>query len=409
MWTTLKDNKAWFVLVFAILFYCLDYYFRISPSLIVKPLMDQYNVSALGIGGFASAFYLGYLTFQLPAGILFDRFAFHWVMTTSVLLCTGCYILFFYVDTYWLGYALRWVIGAASAFSFIGVLYYARTRLPDRYFTVTSGITIAAGTLSAAVAEVASAYAMRFLPWREVLVFLSLWGLVVATFIYLPMNRVAPLRAIASQATELKTTLRQVGSFCRNKVLVVNALLGGLFYLPTTIFASLWGVPFLQDVYGLDKTGASTGITLIFAGWAVGSPLIGLLGERIKRYSRLIALFSLLAMVMTLLIVYCPQIIGWGVFPCLFLFGLFSSAQVLVWLVFKRECEPQVAGIGAAFSNMLIMACGAVFHLMVGALMGSRLIFTGHGSIDYPLGLAIMPAALLLVLLGSPLVMRRNK
>ena len=72
-----------------LLFYCLDFFFRISPGLVVSHLMAQYQLTAFGIAGFSSAFYLGYALFQLPAGLLLDRVSINGLLSLSMLLGPG--------------------------------------------------------------------------------------------------------------------------------------------------------------------------------------------------------------------------------------------------------------------------------------------------------------------------------
>ncbi len=57
----------------------------------------------------------------------------------------------------------------------------------------------------------------------------------------------------------------------KNSQLVINAIVGGLFYLPTSVLAAVWGVSFMETHYQLSQPSAATGITFLFLGWAIGS------------------------------------------------------------------------------------------------------------------------------------------
>src|SRR3989339_1159195 len=123
----IKINKSLALLItLAILFYCLDYYFRIVPSLVVRELMRQYHSGPQLIGGFYSAFYFGYALMQLPSGILLDRFSLKKIIISMILSCTVLFMLFVWISQPWFGVLLRFLIGSFSAFSFIAVLYIAR-------------------------------------------------------------------------------------------------------------------------------------------------------------------------------------------------------------------------------------------------------------------------------------------
>lgn len=403
-----ERSPAWAILICLILFYCLDYYFRISPSLVVMPLMHQYQTTTLGIGAFASIFYLGYLLFQIPAGIMLDRWPFRRLMIPIILVCTGCFIAFICTHHYWLGYLLRFLVGATSAFSFISVLYFTRTYLPARWFSFITGLTVAAGTLSASVAQVVSAKAMQYFSWHQVLIFLSLWGIVVAILLSLPRFALKKSHITTPNTPNASAIFSQLLQLLKNKRLVANALIGGLFYLPTTLFASLWGIPFLQSVYQLSITQASTGITCLFAGWAIGAPLVGLAADKIAFPQRLISGFGAAAGIISVFLLYTPHLVGLGVFTLLFLFGLFSSAQVIIWKIFDKHCPPSQIGLGTSVTNMLIMLFGVVFHLLVGWLLSTGILYTARGHINFSVGLAILPLVFFIVVVLNGLLSRRN-
>lgn len=392
-----------------ILFYCLDYYFRISPSLVFHQLQHQYHTDTLGMGAFASAFYLGYLVMQIPSGIILDRLSLYRVVVPAILICTLAFIGFVLNHHYWSGYVLRWVIGGASAFSFISVIYIACQYLDIKWFGLVSGITIAAGTVSASIAQLVSALLMQHFHWHSIFIALALWGFVVAVLLLLPGLRLPPRQTKSASQT---SWWHQVKQFSRHPLLILNGLVGGLFYLPTTLFATMWGIPFLQGEYHFSATAASFGVTMLFVGWAIGAPVIGSLADRTNHYMRLVSVGALCGALISMVLVYLEPGANWMVWVLLFLFGLFSSAQVVVWKCFCDYCPKDIAGYGVAFTNMLIMLFGAVFHLAVGWLM-SRVAYLQPDSLDYKLGLSIIPIAFMLVLILSfimPLFqMRRYK
>ena len=149
----------------------------------------------------------------------------------------------------------------------------------------------------------------------------------------------------------------------------MNATIGGLFYLPTSILATAWGVSLFEFGYHLNRTESAFCITLLFAGWSVGSPVIGFLNETYFNQRVSIPLSALLAMIVSLLMIQYPGAINEGVYLFAFLFGLFSSAQVSVWNQFNRLCPKHISGVGIAVTNMIITLCATLFHLIEGGLI----------------------------------------
>jgi len=380
-----------------ILFYCLDYYFRISPSLVFHQLQQQYHTDALGMGALASAFYLGYLVMQIPSGIILDRLPIYRVVIPAIFMCTFAFIGFILNHHYWIGYLLRWVIGGTSAFSFIAVIYIARQYLDIKWFGVVSGITIAAGTVSASIAQLASAVLIQYFHWHTIFISLALWGFVVSILLLLPGLKLPPRQGKLISQT---SWWHQIKQFSRHPLLILNGLVGGLFYLPTALFATMWGIPFLQGEYHFSATAASFGVTVLFMGWALGAPLIGGLADRTKHYMCLVSVGALFGTMVSVTLIYLTPDSSWIVWALLFLFGLFSSAQVVVWKCFRDHCPRAIVGYGVAFTNMLIMVFGAIFHLAVGWLM-AHVVPMLVPNLDYKLGLSIIPIAFMLVLILS--------
>lgn len=348
-------------------FYCLDYFFRISPSLVLVPLMQQYHTTPLGMGVFASMFYLGYVIFQIPSGLLLDRYPFQYPLAILTLLCTATFLGFIAGHSFWWGMVLRVLLGVTSAASFVGVLYIARCYLPMRFFAFISGVTIAAGTLDASLIQTLNAWLMQWFSWRWVLGCFSLVGVVIGvSLLWLKPPARQALPSLYPRAPSLSALLRSLWRLLKNGRLMLNGVIGGLFYLPTSLLTAVWGIAFFESAYHVTATQASTGIFLIFLGWAIGSPLIGWLGGRWRSVQGLAMVCAALAAGMSALILFEARWLQHGLFWAVFLFGLFSSAQVLVWQNFNTLCPPEVSGVGIALTNMVIMLVVSVSHALVG-------------------------------------------
>ena len=77
----------WFIFLIISLFYCYEFFLRISPGILVNQLIMQYHANATDIGAFASSYYTGYVLMQIPAGMLYDRYPFKWVTVIALLCC----------------------------------------------------------------------------------------------------------------------------------------------------------------------------------------------------------------------------------------------------------------------------------------------------------------------------------
>jgi MFS family permease len=388
--------RIYLLLIAALSFYCLDFFFRISQSIVVAPLIHQYQISALGIGGFASAFYLGYAVMQIPAGMLLDAYPFNRIFALSIFICVICFVGFVWGQHYWFGYSMRLLVGAASALSFIGVLYIARCFIPRQYFSLIAGIAIAIGTLAASGVQVIGAFLIEHLDWHVIFTAIALLALLIGVIILLPGFSLIRQAATRQQSFSLHKVL----FLLKQPTFLINGFIGSLFYLPTTIFASLWGVPFLQQVYQYTETKASFGIMLLFLGWAIGSPMVGYIAGKRSCAWVLVIVGASIGCLISLLLIYTTLLIEHGML-LIFLFGVASSSQTAVWAVFEETCPTGLSAMGIALTNMIIMLGGTVFHLIVGLLL-SYGVFNHDEAFNYHLGLSLIPASFAIVaLLGA--------
>jgi len=74
-----------------------------------------------------------------------------------------------------------------------------------------------------------------------------------------------------------------LGIIIRNQQIWVNGMYGCLVYLPTTVFAELWGIPYLQHAHGLSAQGAGLANSLLFLGFILGAPLMGYISDKLQR------------------------------------------------------------------------------------------------------------------------------
>lgn len=354
------------ILVLTVLYFCLDYYFRMSPGLVVIRLVAQYHTNAVGIGAFVSAFYLGYLLMQLPSGYLLDRYPVRLVLAVSITICSCAFMGFMNLHIYWLGLFLRFITGLTSAFSFVSVLYIARVYLPLHYFSFISGVTIALGALTGSLAQVGAAALMRYIHWHFVFILFSSFGLLIAAVLLLPALSLPTVKSKIQKPFEVSSLLSQTKILFRHPGFVLNGMIGGLFYLPTSILAAAWGVTLLRFNYHVTHTQASSGVMLLFLGWALGSPAMSMLSEHFNKPGLLVCISALFAAATSILLIYFPAWVGGHVYGFMLLLGLLSSVQVVVWKLFSWLCPPELSGVGVGLTNMLIMFVGVVVHLVAG-------------------------------------------
>ena len=176
---------------------------------------------------------------------------------------------------------------------------------------------------------------------------------------------------------------------------------------PMTMFASLWGTPFLMRAYGFDKPTAAGLVAAAWIGLAISSPLLGWASNLIGRRKLPLVLSSVLGLVVSLLIVFFVHLNHWQLAVLLFLMGVACAAQPLTYTLAKETNDKKHAAVAIAFNNMACIFSGVVLQPLSGWLISvlsdHRLV---HGvrvytTSDYQLGLSLLPAIFVVSLVFS--------
>lgn len=380
------------LLALCFLFYVLDFFIRLAPGVFFSLLANQYQLTPISMSFFSSLFYLGYLTVQVPCGILLTKQRFQRLIASAIIVCALSLAIFAYTHSLWIAYIMRFIMGVSSGFSFIAILFIAKEYYPKQAFPLISGIAISIGTIAGSLIQVSAAALLKHISWQMILFFIAMAGAILAFVILFPAMSLRTKSVVAK-----KTGVREdILLFLKSKALILNSIEAGLLYLPTTLFATLWGVPFLHLNHHISLIAASTAVSFLFAGWGVGAPIIGLLCARWKRELLLIRLGTLFATAVCLLLLMQSVLTAYMIYTLLFLLGFFSSVQTVVWQRFNILWSGKNSGIGIAMSNTVIMLLASISHFLVGWVVDLHLL--GSGQLDCSRGLWIMPTAFLIAL-----------
>lgn len=399
---------AWLVCGLGALFYCYEYFLRLSPNVMTDDLMRVYHIDAALLGNLSATYLYAYTPMQLPVGVLMDRYGPRRLLVFACLLCSiGTYL---FAESGHLGVAQigRFMVGFGSAFAFVGVLKLATIWLPPQRFAMIVGIATALGmTLGGAVGEVALAQLVNLQGWHKTVIISAVMGIVLSLIISLIL-RDDPQATTGSgsyyrTSSSFKQLFTGLYQLLKNPQMWIVGLAGCLFYLPTSAFAELWGIPYLERVYGLANTAAAGAISMIFLGWAFGGPIIGLISDRLMLRRTPMLIGSVIGTVVLIAVLYMPHLTAFSIGTLLFLLGVCSSVENITFAIGREISPSNLAGTAIALTNMLIMMGGVVFQPVIGILLDWR----WDGSVlasgvrvypvnDYKYALLILPIGFLL-------------
>ncbi|QLH42733.1 MAG: MFS transporter [Coxiellaceae bacterium] len=397
----------WLIWGLGAAFFFVEYFARVSPSVMVPELMQSFQIKALGIGTLSACFYYAYISMQVPVGALVDRFGAHRLLTVTAIICaSGCF-LFAFSQHILLAQLARLLMGFGAAFAFVGTLKLATLWFPPHRFGLLAGMTQALGMLGVAVALSSLAVTVHALGWRMTVGMIGMVLLILAILIGI-FVRDRPIIA----ATSSKSTIglwQGLVLVLRNPQTWVNAAFAGLLYAPTAAFAELWGVSYLVRVYSISTSMAATAVSVIFIGWAVGGPLMGWISDSIQKRRPVMMFSIMMSFLLMTIILYLPPIWLPLLFLLLFAYGVVNAGLVVSYAVASEINFRPIAGTSMAFSNMASVIIGAALQPIIGFMldMFSHGVVDNNGmqfysAQDYRMSMVALPLCLLL---GSVVVL----
>lgn len=362
------NTLRWFawILTCAFLFY--EYFLRTSPSVIVPQLMQTFGVTTAAVGALSGFYFYVYAPMQIPVGMLLDRFGARRLLTMATAVCGLGGILFGIASVYWIAAAGRVLMGFGSAFAFVGMVYVSSHWFPSNKLALLVGLGNSVASLGAVFGQGPLASAVDSFGWRGSLLVMGAIGLILAIVMYFAMKRDIPLHHINHQR-EKRAMWRNLWTVCQNGQSWINGIVALFSYVTTNAFAGLWAVPFLVTTYDLSTVTAGYAASMIYIGWIVGGPIVGLISDRIGRRRVILKICLALACICLIPIIFISHLPLWMIYALMFLVGVFSSGQLLNFSLAIEINPLRVKGTATAFTNFLVAAAGAVMQPLVGTLL----------------------------------------
>jgi MFS family permease len=272
--------RAWAVWSAGLAAYTIAVLHRTSLGVAGLDAQHRFHIGAGALASFAVLQLLVYAGLQVPVGLLLDRFgSLRLVVSGALVMAAGQALM---ATTHSIGGAVaaRVLVGAGDAMTFISVLRLVPQWFPARRVPVLTQMTGLVGQAGQVLSAVPLAAVLAGPGWTTAFIGAAGAGIFVAIVAFAALHD-TPERRISSGPA---ITLGRLGRDLREAWRHPGTRLGLWTHFTTqftgTVFALMWGFPFLIAGEGLRRTTASTLLTLfVLVGMAAG-PLIGVLVQR---------------------------------------------------------------------------------------------------------------------------------
>lgn len=366
--SSISPVKAWLIWSLGALFYFYEFALQSSPSVMVPELMHDFQVNGTQLGNLSAFYFYAYAAMQIPVGLLLDRFGPRLLLTLACLLCAVASFAFSQTQSLALAETARFFMGIGSSFAVVSSLKLAALWFPAQRFSLLTGLMVTFGMLGAIGGQTVLSPLITHLGWRHSMILLSFIGMFLACLIC-AIVRNGPRFVVLSLNPTPGAYWHGLRNIIRAPQAWWMAIYGGLMFAPTVAFGELWGVPYLVNVFDVTRDSAAATVSLIFVGWAVGSPTFGFLSDYLNQRNAFMWLAPIGCIVCMSWILFVHHQHLWNVGVLLFVFGFFSSAFLSVFALLKETTPERSTGTAMGFLNTLNELGPAMLQPLFGWLL----------------------------------------
>ena len=399
----------WFIWGLGCLFYFYENLIQVSLGVMSSEIMRDFAVTSQTLGVLAGVYFYFYAFMQLPSGIMLDYFGPKRLLIIATTICALSSFAFSMTDNFLLACIARLMIGFGSAFAVVGTMKLATNWFSAEKFAFLTGLMVTVGMMGSIAGEAPMSLLVDHFGWRESMVFMGIFGLVLAFVIFLTGSD-SPQEHDDTHLGHEEHVIKNIFELIKNKQLWLVAIYGGLMYMSTPVFCGLWGPSFLMTKLSISKTLAAGYISLAFVGWVIASPLWGIYSNRIGRRKNPMYIASIGCFISSISFIFVSFSNNLWIELALFAFGFFSAAFLPAFSVAKELCNKRYVATGLSFMNMMNMIGIAIVNPIIGSLLDKA---WGGGMQDgarvyslsaYQSGLIILPIAIFVALLILPFI-----
>ena len=380
----MKQFKTYRWILFAAvgILYFLAHVHRVAPTVIARDLAKSFNAEPVVLGIISSAYFYLYAVAQPIVGYLSDSVGPRKIIAAFFAIAAAGAVLFGLAPNAAVATIGRGLVGFGAGGVFIpGLKLFTRWYRVNE-FAVITGLMLTLGGLGGLCSAVPLTYFVMSLGWRTAFVVIGFLSLALAVACWVitrdrPEDRGwQPLYDFdLAESPEQKETMgmgQRMGMIFSNfnfwMITISFFFTGGVLIT----FQGLWAVPYLMDVFHLERVAAGSILMFIPLGFALGGPSISLVSRRLGLNDKTVIVWALVL-----------QFLGWVllwflhdradlylVIATFFLMGVAGGGTAPLLLALTRELfPPALMGTATGLTNTASFVGTALYQPLTGYIL----------------------------------------
>jgi MFS family permease len=358
--------------------YFLSYMYRSINAVVAPDLVRDIGLSASELGVLTAAYLVAFGLFQLPLGLLLDRFGPRRVQT-ALLLTAAMGSLLFAMGTSAIALTgARAVIGLGFAGGLMSGFKAVVLWFPPARHALANACIMSFGGLGIVTATVPAELAIQIVGWRGLFLGAGAITVLVAGLIFV----VVPERPDGGTPPPLGEQLRDIVTIYRDRffwrLAPVVALTGGT----AIALQTLWAGPWLRDIAGLPRDRVAVYLMMLAFAFLVGTLATGVVADRLGRRG-IDLLHVMLGGIVLFLLAQGAIIAEWTAATAVIwsIFGMVGQICILAYPRLSRHFGTALSGRAQTAMNLVLFLTAFAAQALVGAVI-DRFPLTEAGGYD---------------------------
>ena len=374
--------------------YFMSYLLRAVNAVVAPDLVQDLGLTPGELGLLTAAYLGAFALFQLPLGVLLDRYGPRKVQAGLLSVAAAGCVGFAFASDFLGLFAARAVIGLGFSAGLMASYKSSATWVPAERRSLANTAIMSMGALGVVVATEPTEWLVGLIGWRNA--FLGFAGLILlaAGFIL----AAAPRKDTLTTPAPLRQQFGQMIAIMKTPLFWRIAPLLGLSSGVQIGIQTLWAGPWMRDVMGFTREEVARHLLFMAVAFMVGILSVGVIADRLARRGigpmQVMLGFNLLYFAAQAVIVLRVEGL---MFPAWLFVAAFGQVAVLAFPWFAAHIGKELAGRANATINFTMFVAAFASQYLVGLIIG---LFpasgTGYSPQGYSWAIGIFLAAQLL-------------
>ena len=261
--------------------YFLSYLYRSTNAVLAPYLSNDLSLNAEQLGFITSAYFLTFGLFQLPLGILLDKYGARIVQSFLFLIAATGAILFSFGDSVLSLTIARGLIGLGVSGALMAAFKAFAVWFPKERLPLLIGLFMSAGGMGAIVASRPLEMALQITDWRGVYLSLGIITIFVGLLIFFIVPEKKEVIDQEKPLPILKVLKHIYTSYAFWRIGPLSGIAGGT----GLAILGLWAGPWLSDIGKFDQKEIANILFFSTIMMTIGTTSLGIITDYLRRFN----------------------------------------------------------------------------------------------------------------------------